>query len=87
MIVTVTGEADFVMECTGLTVGGFTQPAVVRTLIEEPNSAEKGLCQRFLWVFPKPVFARFATLEPVDQKFTDAVGKEDILVYAYMYVM
>ena len=77
---TVTGEANFVMECTGLTVGGFTQPAVARTLIEQPNSAEKGLCQRFLWIFPKPVFARFATLEPVDQKFTDAVGKEDNII-------
>ena len=76
MIVTVTGEANFVMECTGLTVRGFTQLAVARTLIEQPNSAEKGLCQCFfLWVFPKLVFARFATLEPVDQKFTDAVGK------------
>ena len=40
---TVTGEANVVTESTGLTVGRFIQPAVARTLIEQPNSAEKGL--------------------------------------------
>lgn len=64
------------MECTGLTVGGFTQPAVARTLIEQASSAEKGLCQRFLWIFPKLVFAKFSTLEPVNAKFTEAIGEE-----------
>ena len=64
------------MECTGLTVGGFTQPTVARTLIEQPSSAEKGLCQRFLWIFPKPVFARFNSLEPVNSTFTEAIGED-----------
>lgn len=70
----VTGEANFTMECTGLTVGGFTQPSVARTLIEQHGSSEKGLCQRFLWVFPRPVFAKFTSLEPVHPEFTEAIG-------------
>jgi hypothetical protein len=61
------------MECTGLTVGGFTQPSVARTLIEQHGSSEKGLCQRFLWVFPRPVFAKFTSLEPVHPEFTEAI--------------
>ena len=34
--------------CTALTVGGFNQPPVARTLIEQSGSAEIGLSQRFL---------------------------------------
>lgn len=72
---TVTGEANFAMEKTCLTVGGFNQPAVARALIEMPGNAEKGLSQRFLWLFPKPEYGKFDTLEPTDEKFTDQIGK------------
>ena len=39
-----------------------------------PGNAEKGLSQRFLCFFPKPVYARFDSLEPIDKKFTEEVG-------------
>ena len=42
------------MDVTALSIGGFTQPAVARNLIELQASAEKGLSPRFLWLFPKP---------------------------------
>ena len=71
----VTGEANFAMETTSLTIGGFSQPGVARTLIEHPGNIETGLAQRFLWCFPKPSYARFGSLEAVDQDFTDLIGK------------
>lgn len=63
------------MDRTSLIVGGFTQPIVARGMIEQPGSIEKGLAQRFLWMFPQPVFAEFASLEPIDEEFTDSLGK------------
>ena len=63
------------MDNTCLTVGGFSQPSVARTLIEQNTSAEVGLTQRFLWNFPKPTYSRFNTLEEVDEHFTDNIGK------------
>ena len=62
------------MERTSLTVGGFNQPAVARYLLEMSGNAEKGLSQRFLWLFPKPVYGEFKTLEPSNQEFTDKIG-------------
>ena len=70
-----TGEANFSMNITSLTVGGFNQPAVARSLIELPGNAEKGLSQRFLWLFPKPIYGKFETLEPVQEDFIDKIGK------------
>jgi hypothetical protein len=67
--------ANFTMEKTSLTVRGFTQPVVAKAIITMQGSAEKGLAQRFLWVFPKPIFKGFASLEPVDKGFTDSLGK------------
>ena len=63
------------MTNTSLTVGGFNQPAVARTLIELPGNAEKGLSQRFLWLYPKPVYGKFDTLEPVREDFIDKIGQ------------
>ena len=62
------------MDLTSLTVGGFNQPAVARSLIELPGNAEKGLSQRFLWLYPKPVYGKFDTLEPVREEFTQKIG-------------
>lgn len=62
------------MPRTSLTVGGFNQPAFARTVIEMPGSAEKGLAQRFLWMFPKPVYGRFNTLKPIDKDFSENIG-------------
>ena len=70
-----TGEANFSMSTTSLTVGGFNQPSVARNLIELPGNAEKGLSQRFLWLFPKPVYSQFNTLEPIEKEFTGKIGK------------
>ena len=72
---TVHGDANFSMEHTSLTIGGFTQPSVARNLIEMPTNAEKGLSQRFLWFFPKPCYNKFNDLEPVDEEFSDDVGE------------
>ena len=72
---TVSGDANFAMGHTGLTIGGFTQPSVARSLIEIPANVEKGLCQRFLWVVPKPPGVQFKLLEKVDQDFTVSIGK------------
>ena len=80
-----TGEANFVMEQTGLTVGGFTQPAVARALIELPSNIEKGLSTRFLWIFPKPCYAKFESLEPVDKEFKSALGIVSCLIIVVPY--
>ena len=83
------------MDLTSLTVGGFNQPAVARSLIELPGNAEKGLSQRFLWLYPKPVYGKFETLEPVREEFTEKIGNFSLLstpaliyiyIYIYMYV-
>lgn len=69
------GDANFHMERTALTVGGFTQPTVAKALIELPASIEKGLTQRFLWIFPRPSFAKFDTLELVEERFSEYLGE------------
>ena len=74
-VTTVTGESNFSMKTTSLTVGGFNQPSVARCLIELPGNTEKGLSQRFLWLFPRPVYSEFDTLEPTDKVFTDKIGR------------
>lgn len=68
------GEANFVMEQTNLTVGGFTQP----------SNIEKGLSTRFLWIFPKPCYAKFESLEPIDQEFSTALGTVGFVYTTYI---
>ena len=72
-----TGDANFSMESTSLTVGGFSQPSVARALIEQSGSAEIGLAQRILWLFPKPAYSRFDTLKAVDDQFTENLGMQN----------
>ena len=67
IICIVSGDANFDMQRTALTVGGFTQPSVGRALIELPASIEKGLTQHFLWIFPKPSFSPFNSLELIEE--------------------
>ena len=71
------------MERTSLVVGGFTQPIVARSMIEQPGSTEKGLAQRFLWLFPQPVFEDFSKLEPISEIFTEKIG--NLLLYMCAY--
>lgn len=71
----VSGEANFDMERTALTVGGFTQPIVAKALIELPSSVEKGLTQHFLWLSSKPSFSKFDTLEMIDEVFCTFLGE------------
>lgn len=81
----VTGDANFSMKSTSLTVGGFNQPGFARFLIELPGNAEKGLSQRFLWFFPRPVYSHFATLEPVKKEFTEKIGMPALfLLFLYL---
>ena len=58
-IFTVSGDANFHMKKTGLTVGGFTQLNIAKSLIESSQAIEKGLVQRFLWMFPKPSYSDY----------------------------
>ena len=71
----VTGEANFTTPTTRLTIGGFNQPTIARTLIESPRNAEKGLSQRFLWLFPKPMCTTMKELEPINLEFYNTLGK------------
>ena len=86
------GDANFSMDITSLTIGGFTQPTVARNLIELQASVEKGLSPRFLWIFPKPTYAQFETLEKVDESFTHSLGMYDMVTHniqfhtMYMYI-
>jgi len=73
-IFTVNGDANFDMDSTSLTLAGFTQPAVARNLIESHSNYEKGLPQRFMWMFPKTTYAYLETLQPIDAVFTSALG-------------
>jgi hypothetical protein len=79
------------MERTALTVGGFTQPSVAKGLIELPASIEKGLSQRFLWLFPRPSFSMLESLEIVDENFCCYLGECKLVsigavVGMYMYM-
>lgn len=69
------GDANFSMARTGITLGGFIQPSVARSLIELQPNVEKGLCQRFLWLVPKPTLEKFDQLQKVDAEFFDGVGE------------
>lgn len=65
MYFTVIGDANFDIESTKFTLGRSTQTAVARSLIE--NTANiKGLSQRFIWIFPKPVYLDFETFQSID---------------------
>ena len=79
----VSGDANFDMYTTNLTVGGFGQPSVACTLIEQSTSAEIEICltQRFIWCFPKPSYSKFSTLEKVDDVFTQTLGKFNIVMW------
>ena len=56
-------------------LGGFIQPSVARSLIELQPNVEKGLCQRFLWLVPKPTLEKFDQLQKVNADFFDGVGE------------
>jgi len=71
----VSGEANFMMSSTRLTIGGFTQAGVARSLIDMPSNSEKGLLRHFLWVFPKPLVGKVAALEEVDKTFTAEISE------------
>ena len=62
------------MDHTGLTIGGFIQPSVAKSLVEVQANVEKGLCQRFLWIAPKPAAVPFSKLKQVDKDFTASMG-------------
>ena len=72
--IAVSGEANFAMHHTGLTVGGFIQPSIARNLIEILSNVEKCLCQRFLWLVPQPTAVSFEKLQKVDQEFSTSIG-------------
>ena len=71
----VSRDANFDMERTALTVGGFTQPVTAQGLIELPTSIEKGLTQRFLWLCPRPSYSKLESLELVNEEFVTFLGE------------
>ena len=73
------GDANFSMKTTSLTVGGFNQLAVARSLIELPGNAEKDLSQWFLRLFPQPVYGNFESLGTIDTVLTGKIGTYNIL--------
>ena len=73
-LITVSGDANFVMRHTAMTLGGFIQPSVARSLIELPANVEKGLCQCFLWLVPEPTFVTFDQLQQIDDSFITSIG-------------
>ena len=91
-VFSVSGDANFSMQHTGMTLGGFIQPSVVRSLIELQSNVEKGLCQRFLWLCPKATFVKFDQLQQIDECFSTAIGEfeaicpdcECLISYVYM---
>lgn len=82
---TVSGEANFAMKHTGLTIGGFTQPSVAKNLIDNQSNVEKGLCQRFLWILPRPTTVSFEKLEQVDKDFFTAIGTSLFVIKVKYY--
>lgn len=72
----VSGEANFMMNSTNLTVGGFTQPAIASNLIDIPSNSEKGLSHRFIWVFPNPLYQEFSELGKANLTFIHGLGKQ-----------
>ena len=74
------------MERTSLTIGGFTQPGVARTIIEPHSSSERGFCQRFLWIFPKPIFGHLETLSGNQPELCQLLGEKRGHRSAYKYI-
>lgn len=81
--IAVSGEANFKMDHTGLTVAGFIQANVARGLIESMPNVEKGLSQRFHWLIPKPNPVKFADLQSADKGFSDAIGMYACIYYIH----
>ena len=59
-----------------MTLGGFIQPGISRTIVEQPANVEKGLCQRFLWLISQPCFDPFDQLQHVNEEFISSIGKK-----------
>ena len=60
---TVSGNANFKIQCTCQMLCGMTQATTAAPLIVDKNNVDKGLVSCFLWIFPKPAFKKFASLE------------------------
>ena len=71
-----------------LTIGGFTQPSVARALIEQPSNSEKGLSNRFLWLFPNVIYGNFDDLGQVDLDFISKISMslKDKYIQATMFI-
>lgn len=67
------------MNNTNLTVGGFTQPAIARNLIEIPSNSEKGLSHCFIWLFPNPLYQEFSQLGKANQTFIQRLGEACVI--------
>ena len=76
LTLTVSGDANFSI---GMSVGGFIQPSVARSLIELQSNVEKGLCQRFLWLCPKATFVKFDQLQKIDDVFSTSIGEKSLV--------
>jgi len=48
---------------------------VAKSLVESPQAIERGLVQRFLWIFPKLTYSKFAKLQTANQSFVEYISK------------
>ena len=58
LFILVTGNANYFMAKTSLSIFGFTQPHTALPIIQDAQNNVKGFTSRFIWYFPEPVFAK-----------------------------
>jgi hypothetical protein len=75
----VTGNANFNMSQTSLTLLGFTQPQSALPIIHNPQNNAKGFTSRILWYFPKPIYSRLKDLELTTEEMQIAKEGEEML--------
>uniref|UniRef100_A0A7M5XGK5 Uncharacterized protein n=1 Tax=Clytia hemisphaerica TaxID=252671 RepID=A0A7M5XGK5_9CNID len=77
---TISGNANFDLNFAHFTILGFTQPSASISLLTESkqtkgnssstyaNSTNNGFVNRFLWYFPRPIYAHFEDLAISNQE-------------------
>ena len=82
----VTGNANFHMTQTSLTLLGFTQPTSALPIISNAQNNSKGFTSRILWYFPEPIYSRLKDLKltPEERVFYSfyLVGVQDTKLLA-----
>ena len=75
----VTGNANFHMTQTSLTLLGFTQPTSALPIISNAQNNSKGFTSRILWYFPEPIYSRLKDLKLTPEERHIADSAENVL--------